>query len=366
MQPLNPSLYASLKRRFKHVKISNAGQQMIAQYLPGPDGRLRLHPLQKGEYYVVCCPQCNDSSGHLYINHRWGVRDPENGTYNLWLMYCHREGCMREYPDQKDLFDSLGGTFDNANVGTVILQDSTELPPLNVYELPADFRLLSDLHRDSVPNQYLIARHFNTTELSEVWGVGFSRAIYRKPPGRIVIPLRAYFPDFDPEKPSDAPGTWEIVGYQGRALTKEDEKEAKYMTSAGTQKSRILYGLDQVPSNVKTPVIVCEWPSDVWRAGPGAVAILGKHISDAQCKLLREMVPGRDIVVMLDGDATADSIETAEQIQAVLERDMREDVTPGSVVVAALPDKRDPGDCTRPEIWALAAMALKQSKRRDR
>jgi hypothetical protein len=55
-----------------------------------------------------------------------------------------------------------------------------------------------------------------------------------------------------------------------------------------------------------------------------------------------------------------------ELIHTVLDREKHEKVTLGRVVTATLPDKRDPGDCTREEIWSLAAKALKQSKRRAR
>lgn len=94
MDVLNPELYRAPKRAFRWVKVSNPGEVMNAIYQPDHEGTLRLQPLWPGEYYVVACPFCHDTTGHLYINHRWGVRDPRNGTRNLWLAHCFLSDCL--------------------------------------------------------------------------------------------------------------------------------------------------------------------------------------------------------------------------------------------------------------------------------
>ena len=58
----------------------------------------------------------------------------------------------------------------------------------------------------------------------------------------------------------------------------------------------------------------------------------------------------------------AEALTAAEKILAVLGRDLAAKVAPGRVVVASLPDTRDPGDCTRDEIWEAARRALAARK----
>ena len=103
MLPLNPRLYNALTRVFDTVKISNQGEPMFATYGYDFRGNERMVPTISGESYVVVCPYCHDTSGHLYINHRWGVRDPVNNTKNLWLANCFLDDCMKDWLNQKDL-----------------------------------------------------------------------------------------------------------------------------------------------------------------------------------------------------------------------------------------------------------------------
>jgi hypothetical protein len=104
---LNPRLYAALNRAFGVRRICNQGQPMAAVYYTGLDGRPRLTPSCSGEYYVTTCPLCHDTSGHLYVNHRWGVRDPRNGTLNLWLATCFLSGCMKAWENRKELLERV-------------------------------------------------------------------------------------------------------------------------------------------------------------------------------------------------------------------------------------------------------------------
>lgn len=93
------------------------------------------------------------------------------------------------------------------------------------------------------------------------------------------------------------------------------------------------------------------------------MAILGKSISGTQCTTLRDLLPGRDIVVMLDPEAVAEAEIVADAIRAILARDLRGGPV-GRVVIAQLPDDRDPGDLTKEEIWQAARAALAPAKRR--
>jgi hypothetical protein len=365
MQPLNPSLYDALKRVFGHVRIANEGQAMVADYVPVPDGPPRLLIVQSGEYYIIRCPYCHDTSGKLWINHRWGVFDRQTGRRNLWLAICYLGDCLSEWDHRVDLADRLEAQGLASSFAAVEVRPGREAPPPGPVPLPEDFRLLADLPRGHPARLYVNRRGFSPAELSAVWGVGFSSAAYPwDRPGRIVIPLRARLADFaDPAGPAEDGGPWEVVGYQGRFLGEPRGAQAKYLTSRGTPKSRLLYGLDRVPAEGRGPVVVCEGVSDVWRAGPGAVALLGKEASDAQCKLLRAALPGRDVVVLLDPEAAAEAVKAAEKIRAVLARDLLGAGRPGRVVVARLPDARDPGDCTPEEIAQAVRAPLARGKK---
>lgn len=359
MPPLNPRLYAALNRSVKGgVRgISNQGQPMAAVYLSDLNGKPRLTPSSNGEYYVLACPFCHDTSGHLYVNHRWGVRDPVNGTRNLWLAHCYLGDCMRPWENRTELLRMVEDYALAAAAGAVRVPEVAEAAAgLARCDLPGDFRLLTDLPREHPARSYVRRRGFGPKELAPRWGVGFSAAEYREVPGRLVIPLRACLGENAPAALGD-PDAWAVVGYQGRLLGDAGRTKAKYLTTAGTAKSRLLYGLDRVPPG-SGPVVVVEGPVDAWRAGAGAVAVLGKDISDEQCRLLRAVTPGRDVVVLFDPEAEAEARRAADKLRAVLARDLTAPTDPGRVVVARLPDERDPGDCTPDEIAAAVRRAL--------
>lgn len=238
----------------------------------------------------------------------------------------------------------------------------TELNPVG---LPEDFRLLSELPKGHHARIYVRTRGFDPSELAEEYHVGFSSEEPSGYVGRLVIPLRvptAYFNEPANLLGSAAnPDLWEIVGYQSRVLGNPDSDWPKYTTKQGIHKSQVVYGIDRVPFDDVSPAIVCENLTDVWHAGPGAVGILGKSISRSQCDTLRNLLPGRDIVVMLDPDATAGAEIAAERIRAALLSDHRRGRV-GRVVVAHQPDC-DPGDL-RQLIWQAAHDALASDKRR--
>ncbi|MHB1778041.1 MAG: hypothetical protein ACYCU7_18970, partial [Acidimicrobiales bacterium] len=166
---LNPRLYEALKRVFGRVKISNEGEPMSAVYLPGSDGKLRLKPSSSGECYVVACPYCHDTTGHLYINHRWGVRDPKNRTRNLWLATCFLNDCLRDNWERRiDLAERLSEYNIQAQFGAVSVPDVSQAAPLTRWSLPADFEPLSDLGPNHRACRYVRRRGFNFKELSRI------------------------------------------------------------------------------------------------------------------------------------------------------------------------------------------------------
>lgn len=338
---------------------------MAAVYHRGTNGKPRLTVSSSGEYDVLACPFCHDTRGKLYVNHRWGVTDAMTRTRNLWLATCFLSGCMRTWENQKELFELVEEYAVAAGAGAVRVPAVAETAPeLTRYSLPDDFVPLTDSSPRHVARRYVRDRGFDAKELVRNWGVGYSTEVYRGTPGRLVIPIRAYFGEDGSSALGDPEG-WDCVGYLGRVLGEASKNTPKYLTTQRTPKSRILYGLERVSPGTG-PLVLVEGPTDVWRAGPGAVAVLGKDVSDAQCKLLRTTCPGRDVVVMLDPEAGAEADHAADKVRAVLTRDLTTSGGPGRVVVARLPDTRDPGECTRDEIWAAVRTPLSGGRRARR
>ena len=177
MPLLNPRLHAALNRVFGVRTISNAGQPMAAVYSPGPDGRPRLTVSSRGEAYVVACPYCHDTSGHLYVNHRWGVRDPRNGTLNLWMAKCFLSDCMKKWENRKDLLERVEDYALAAAAGLARVPTVTEIAKALVpYNLPHDFQPLTELSPKHCARRYVRERGFIAAVLTREWGVGFSAA----------------------------------------------------------------------------------------------------------------------------------------------------------------------------------------------
>ena len=120
-------------------------------------------------------------------------------------------------------------------------------------------------------------------------------------------------------------------------------------------KASMLYGLPQALA-ATGPVLVCEGPTDVWRAGPGAVALLGKSLSLAQQHLLVRHFVGRPIVVLLDRvevDAASKVASSLRIARSALQGDNR-------VVVGQVPaHRKDPGACTSSELAECVETALR-------
>ena len=150
-------------------------------------------------------------------------------------------------------------------------------------------------------------------------------------------------------------------GWFARALVAGDRP--KYLTPEGFQKSLALYGVNRV-DDMKSPVLICEGPTDVWRAGKNAVAIIGKHASITQVRLIKKLCHGRPLVVALDGDAHAEGEVLAEHLRKERASSLlRQDTAP--VVVLHLPGDRDPGDMETEQIWKMARRALRSASCRQ-
>jgi len=361
--PLNPTLYETLETKCGHVRVTNDGEARVVHYSPDPQrpGHLRTTVRQRGEQYAVNCPCCNDSRQRCYVSYQYGERDPRTGSANHHLWYCHNEKCHQDPVNrarlQAMLTPSLAGQAraqrrkaDQAKAG-----NPAPAPTPQPIAAPEGRTPVDQLLADHPASQYLIGRGFDLAELSAVWGVCWVHSCRNTRPnaeGRIAFPILRPEPPFS----TAADAQTVLAGWQARiipGIQPAIAPDARYLSAAGMQKSSVLYGLPQA-RQATGPVLIAEGPTDVWRVGPGAVALLGKSMSTTQRALLVQNFPGRPIVVMLDSDARKDALEIQRQLQAA----RRSQAGDNRVVLAELPVGTDPADHPRDELHAIVADAL--------
>ena len=145
----------------------------------------------------------------------------------------------------------------------------------------------------------------------------------------------------------------EALAFGGRVLPGSDDP-AKYKNSSETpiyMKSKTLYGLNWAKADIakKDQVVVCEGYTDVigfHRAGvPRAVATCGPALTEEHVRLLKRYAS--KVVLSFDADAAGQG--AAERFYEWEEKHKVE------VLVAQLPDGKDPGDLASSQPEALVA-----------
>lgn len=334
--PLNPVLFSRLREEFGRVQISQEGIAASTRHAKEMFGdRLKLQISSAGEYYRVNCPYCNDSRGRLWVNHLWGVPDEITRSKNLWLAICYNEDCLSTQGRSLELYDRVLG-FKNAkmrNAGPiVILQGSVEEQVLKEVPLPGFTLRLDHIPDNERVIQYVRSRGFDPVELGEMFGVSYcldANSQYRMAHGRIIIPVIMRNM---------------TVGWQGRFVGDIDWKAAgipKYYNLPNMPRRLMLYNFDKARENPY--VVVTEGPLDAWRVGEPAVAAFGKHLSQPQIRLVCENWEGGAVIILLDGDAWADTEELTERFHAEQYK--------GAVIPVRLPQDQDPGKLTRTFLW---------------
>ena len=348
MPHLNPDLYQALTVSFTSVSVS--GDNELRQVLTLPDwqdgGRLRSQVVASGEQYRVDCPYCNDTRQRLYFSYQWAVSDPD-GNDNLHLVKCFNEDCLASKPRQQDLLKRVYplGRERRAGLAPPVAMPS---PQPFVPSLPDGILVPVDQLPDAHPAvAYLRQRNFDPAAIWEAWQVRFcelSVSARPSPTQRLIIPIYAL----------ESQTVTRLAGWQARYVGDCPAEVPKYLSCKGMKKSHLLYGLPEARSR-SGPVVIVEGPTDVWRLGPGAVALFGKDMSLPQRQLLDQHLPGRHVVVMLDRDAQ----DNAAELQRTL-------LNRGRVaVLAGLPDGRDDvGDCTSQEAWQQVGLRWRGFGRR--
>jgi hypothetical protein len=272
------------------------------------------------------CPYCYDTRHRLWINHRWGLWDPQVRSRNLWLCCCYNEGCLEPYHRQRDLYEKVFDDFAHRHpAGHPInaLRDGVRhsLGPGQVKPPGPYVYALHHLDEDHHANVYLRERGYDTGWLGRAMQVGFCPHSYPEfghAQGRIIIPVfhgGAY------------------VGWQARYPHPGEPPGGapKYYTMPGMRKTSVLYNYDNAAGHPF--VVLTEGATKVWSTGPWAVAQFGDKLSSYQATL----ITGRwkTVVIYLDGNMYERAAEAWYALHRVPQR-----------VLVRLPEDKEPGDYT--------------------
>ncbi|HEX3655207.1 MAG TPA: hypothetical protein VHV55_05355 [Pirellulales bacterium] len=362
--PLNEPLFELLQSRFPVVKIVNEGQPRIVTYIPDPvkPGKLLVRAYRRGEQYAVDCRFCGDRRQRLYISYQYGQRDRVTGTANnLWC--CHNERCHESAGNRALLRSVLTLPLSRRarqRYATGAVADTTSpafaSTPQVEMSLPNDLWPLVDLPSSHSAISYVLSRGFQPAELWRNWQAYYCcRASESRPAvyDRLIIPVWRPAVTFAASL-ADTMLPLVLAGWQARAIGPAPDHVPRYLSAAGMQKSRLLYGLPQALQTAG-PVFVCEGVTDCWRIGPWAVALFGKDLSQHQKILLVHHFPGRPLIVALDADAR----DQAQQIVDELRQARTGQQGDNRVVLLELPRGRnDPGECTQEEVLAAGLTPL--------
>lgn len=185
--------------------------------------------------------------------------------------------------------------------------------------LPAGLGPLGIAH-----TRYLRGRGLDPGEVLRVWGIGgLGRS--GSLPWRIWIPIRSR--------------DGEVVSWTTRSLS--DRVASRYLSAEPHQErlhhKTLLYG-EEYCSHA---IIIVEGPLDVWKIGPGAVAVLGLSITRAQV-LRMASYPTRVICFDNEPDAQRRAGKLAEQLQGF-----------AGTTYRVLLDAKDPGSASERELRKL-------------
>lgn len=335
---LNQALFEALRKLNKGnaPKIVNAGQtgrfrvEMIA-------GKPTLHG--EGEQYSINCPFCGDTRQRLYVHHMFGRIHHVHGFNQpgqqlVTLAYCHNETKRIKligYVEGYLKVDATAQTMDFLNQRNSAGANLQHSCPGMGETTP-----LQDLHRGHPAVEYLIGRGFDPGYLGRTCGAV----------------LMVKHPDPYIGKISDG-----RIGFGHHIDGKLKLWHARLAYDAGKKKWPPKWwfpsGTIKVPWNVDVashfPVVVlCEGILSAVNAGPAAIAIGGKTITQETLGIISTR--WKRAFVMLDPDAGINRPMPEPGKIRMLDYQIRlvDQLTAAGMQVTAakwaLGDLRDPGD----------------------
>jgi hypothetical protein len=193
----------------------------------------------------VDCPWCGTKG-------KWHLGISDQGQVNCWLCGRHRLGDAL-----MQLTGAPCGEVKGWLEGIRFVRRSAR--PRGQVKLPPGIGPMQQAHR-----RYLERRGFDPDKIERFWGVSGIGLEGRELAWRLFIPITY---------------EGELVSWTTRAI---GSKEPRYVNASPEQESTspnaLLYGADYARSSIA----IVEGPTDVWRIGPGAVAVLGLSYTRAQ------------------------------------------------------------------------------------
>jgi len=214
------------------------------------------------------CPFCAGGT------HGWHLGfSLEKGNFNCWRCGSHRVWDVLT----SLLKDDLKAKRALANYNTDRLPYRNKPQPVprgKMLWTPENIKPMGKAH-----HKYLSERCFDSDLLEEVWelkGTGFDSGSWN---WRICFPIK------------DRDG--KSVAYMGRSIGALSRPKYKLSDKKHIQADprSLLYGIH----HVRNSVVIVEGPTDVWRLGPGAVAVMGIDWKTEQAVLLKD-IPNRYIM----------------------------------------------------------------------
>lgn len=292
---LNPDLYERLKRKFGTVKIIREDERAVIR--PYKVGVKTFQRTEGGEEYNCCCPFCNDTGFHLYINYTYGQKNTR-GFRSTATAHCFH-GCL-ENADNREALYRLLYSFPMPRILKSSIVNVEEEPVSQEIIPPGRLVLISQLPEDHPAVVYLCKTRGFSKSLLDYYGISYCCESTTNPLaiGRIVIPI--WFKN-------------EYKGWQTRKIGDGKAGGIKYCTAPGMKKSKIIYNYDVAIR--QDYVVICEGVTDVWRVGAAGVCLFGKKASVEQIRLIREGWRDKDICLLLDPDASKETAALFENLK---------------------------------------------------